>query len=76
MTRKPPQQPAPWMQKAGVLLVAGILAFFIYMILLDAFGVIDEDVSVYNLAMAAIVVVVAMGLFASSVKNWPAWPLG
>lgn len=61
------------MQRVGVLFVICMSSFFVSMILLNAFGVIDENVSVYETALAATVVVVAVGLFASSIKAWPTW---
>lgn len=41
------------MQKVGVILVVGMVVFFVSMMPLNAFGVIDEDVAMYQWAMAA-----------------------
>lgn len=76
MTREAREHSVTWMQKVGVILVVGMLLFFGSMILLNAFDVIDEDVSAYESAMVITIIVVAVGLFASSIKNWPAWSLG
>ena len=61
------------MLKVGVILVVGLLAFFAYMILLNAFGVIAVGVAMYQWAMAVTAVAVAVGMFAGSVKTWPVW---
>ena len=66
MTLKAQGQPATWMLKVGVILVVGLLAFSEYIIHLDAFGVIDVDVTMYQWAMTVTAVVVSVGLFAGS----------
>ena len=76
LTRKAPQPLVAWMQKVGVILVAVMLVFFVSMILLNAFDVIDEEVSAYKSAMVTAFFVLVVSLFAGGIKNWPAWPPG
>ena len=73
LTREAQEHPITGMQKAGVIIVVVLAGFFVLMILLDAFGVINEDVSNYAWGLVVIVGIVASGLFAGSIKAWPTW---
>lgn len=71
LTRKAKQQQVPWLLKAGVLIVVGVLAFFAYMILVNTFSTSGADVSMYVWGMVVITGIAASGLFAGSIKAWP-----